>query len=62
MTFKQLDDDEISEIVSYRINSTERKAEMIAERIRDINQIIHKASDVAAKEQNLSFDANLLLM
>ena len=40
LPFKQLEDDEINEQISYRINSSERKAEMIAERIRDINEIV----------------------
>jgi len=35
---------------------------MIAARIQDINEIIRKAVDVAAEEQGLSFDANLLLL
>jgi len=35
---------------------------MIAERIRDINEIIRKAVAVASEEQGLSFDANTLLM
>ena len=50
LAFKQLDDDEIQEQVSYRINSTERKAEMIAERVRDISEIIKKAVEVVGKE------------
>ena len=62
LTFKQLEDEELTEQISYRINSTERKAEMIAERIRDINEIIRKAVAVASEEQGLSFDANVLLM
>ena len=62
LTFKQLDDEEIGEQISYRINSTEKKAEMIAERIRDINEIVRKAVAVAGEEQGLEFDANALLM
>lgn len=62
LNFKQPDDDEINEHISYRVNSNERKAEMIAERIRDINEIIRKACEVAATEQKLDFDANVLLM
>uniref|UniRef100_A0A7S3HZN2 Spindle assembly abnormal protein 6 N-terminal domain-containing protein n=1 Tax=Favella ehrenbergii TaxID=182087 RepID=A0A7S3HZN2_9SPIT len=62
LAFKQIEDEEITEQVSYRINSTERKAEMIAERVRDINEIIRKAVEVAGKEQGLEFDANVLLM
>ena len=62
LAFKQLQDEEINEQISYRINSTERKAEMIAERIRDINEIVRKAVAIASEEQGLSFDANALLM
>ena len=62
LTFKQLDDEEINEQVSYRIKSTEKKAEMIAARIQDINEIIRKAVAAAGKEQGLDFDANALLM
>ena len=35
---------------------------MIAERVRDISEIIKKAVEVAGKEQGLEFDANVLLM
>ena len=48
--------------MSYRINSNEKKAEMIAARIQDINAIIKKAVEAAAEEQGLSFDANALLL
>ena len=57
-----MDDEDIQEQVSYRINSTERKAEMIAERVRDITEIIKKAVEVAGTEQGLEFDPNVLLM
>ena len=40
----------------------EKKTEMIAERIRDINAIVHTAVDAAAIKQKLTFDANALLM
>ena len=62
LAFKQLDDEELNDQISYRINSAEQKAAMIAARIQDINKIIQKAVDVAAEEQGLSFDANLLLL
>ena len=60
--FKQLDDEEINEQVSYRIKSQEKKADMIAARIQDINEVIRKAVASAGEEQGLSFDANALLM
>jgi len=62
LTFKQLEDEEINEQVSYRINSTQKKAEMIAARIQDINEVIRQAVAAAGQEQNLSFDANALLL
>ena len=62
LAFRQLEDDEINDQVSYRINSHEKKAEMIAARIQDINAIITKAVEAAAAEQGLSFDANALLL
>ena len=62
LTFKQLDDEEINEQVSYRIKSAEKKAEMIAARIQDINEIIRKATAAAGEEQGLDFDANALLL
>ena len=38
LTFKQLSDDaELNDHISYRVNASERKAEMIAARIQDIN-------------------------
>ena len=62
LVFKQLDDEEINEQVSYRIKSQEKKADMIAARIQDINEVIRKAVASAGEEQGLSFDANALLM
>ena len=62
LAFRQLEDEEINDQVSYRINSNEKKAEMIAARIQDINAIIKKAVEAAAEEQGLSFDANALLL
>lgn len=50
LAFKQLEDEEINDHISYRINSTERKAEMIAARIEDINEIIRKAVAAASEE------------
>ena len=50
LAFKQMEDEEINDIVSYRINSTERKAEMIAARIEDINEIVKRAVAAASEE------------
>ena len=63
LTFKQLmDDHELNDHISFRVNAAERKTEMIAARIDDINRIVEKAVAAAAEEQGLSFDANTLLM
>ena len=40
LEFKQLEDEQISSLVSYRINSTENKAMLVAERLKDIMDIL----------------------
>ena len=62
LVFKQLEDEEVNEMVSYRINAAEQKRDMIAARIADINAIVKKAVAAAATDQGLAFDANALLM
>lgn len=40
LEFKQLEDEQISSLVSYRINSTNQKAMLVAERLKDITDIL----------------------
>ena len=40
LEFKQLEDEQIASLVSFRINSTENKAMLVAERIKDITEIL----------------------
>ena len=55
---RQLEDEDIQKRISYRINSTQQKSALIANRLKDISEIISKTCETATKEQKLDLPAS----
>ena len=51
---KQLEDEDIQKRISYRISATTQKSALIANRLKDINEILQKTCETAQNEQNLN--------
>lgn len=62
LDFRQLDDEDVERMVTYRINSAQLKSRIIQQRLKDITDIVEQAAEKTKENEGINIPAQAIYL